>query len=185
MNEEQSDEALMLAYVGGDVRAFDRLFERYAPVILGIGRRHLRNEDDARELLQKTFLRLHGARRDYRPSQPLHPWLMTITMNLVRDSWRRSKRKPVSPLQEEPTPPEADASEGEPLDAGRRAEMLRAALRELPPGQREVIELHWLQERPYAEVAEIVGSSEGAVRVRAHRAYAKLKARLSKLLEDE
>ena len=61
------------------------------------------------------------------------------------------------------------------VDAQERREMLMAALDTLPPGQRDVIELHWFQERPYREIAEIVGSSEGAVRVRAHRAYAKLK----------
>jgi RNA polymerase sigma-70 factor (ECF subfamily) len=46
---------------------------------------------------------------------------------------------------------------------------------QLPTSQREVVELHWFQERPFAEVAQIVGSTEGAVRVRAHRAYKKLR----------
>ena len=49
-----------------------------------------------------------------------------------------------------------------------------------------VVELHWFQERPYAEVATIVGTSEGAVRVRAHRAYATLKQLLvSEIRGDE
>jgi len=48
------------------------------------------------------------------------------------------------------------------------------------------VELHWFQERPYAEVAKIVGTSEGAVRVRAHRAYATLKQLLvSEIRGDE
>jgi RNA polymerase sigma-70 factor (ECF subfamily) len=55
---------------------------------------------------------------------------------------------------------------------------VHAALAKLPSSQREVVELHYFEERPYKEVAEILGTSEGAVRVRAHRAYTTLKALL-------
>lgn len=174
--DEPTDEALMNAYVGGDAQAFERLFARYAGTILGMGRRHLGSDDAARELVQQTFLRLHGARRDFREGERLHPWLMTIVMNLVRDQWRARKRRPTAALEYEPADerPTGDP-EHEGLDRARRARLLREALATLPDGQREVVELHWLQDRPFAEVARIVGSTEGAVRVRAHRAYGKLK----------
>ena len=60
-------------------------------------------------------------------------------------------------------------------NAQERVKLLREAMEKLPPSQREVVELHWFEERPFSEVAQIVGSTEGAVRVRAHRAYKKLK----------
>jgi len=79
--------------------------------------------------------------------------------------------------------PEADFM---PLELRQRSELLHVALEKLPTSQREVVELHWFQERPYAEVAQIVGTSEGAVRVRAHRAYATLKQLLvSEIRGDE
>ena len=176
----------MNAYVAGDGRAFEQLFQRYAATILRVGRRHLGSDDAARELVQQTFLRLHGARRDFREGERLHPWLMTIVMNLVRDQWRARKRKPTSSLEYEPPDgrPTQDA-EHEGLDRARRARLLHQALERLPAGQREVVELHWLQDRPFAEVAEIVGSTAGAVRVRAHRADGKLKELLSAQLERE
>lgn len=171
--EERTDEELMRAYVGGDEAAFRTLFERYAPIIYGMVKRHLKDDDLARELTQQTFFRLHGARFDFRLDSRLRPWLLTIAMNLVREHWRRKKRRPHADVDLEaraaPRPERSD------LELSQRKEALLEALEQLPPSQREVIELHWFQERPYREVAEIVGSSEGAVRVRAHRAYARLK----------
>jgi len=167
----------MAAYVAGDQKAFGGLFTRYAPLLLRIGRRHLGSEDAARELAQQTFLRLHASRRDFNPGQRLHPWLMTIAMNLVRDQWRSRQRKPVVSLEFEPV--DHDGSESLPERADEMRDLHRV-LSALAPAQREVIELHWLQERPFAEVAQVMGISEGAARVRAHRAYGQLKALLLK-----
>jgi len=168
-----SDEELMEAYVHGDEAAFRALFERYAPILLRLTRRHLRNDELAEEIVQQTFFRLHGARNDFRPGSKLRPWIMTIAMNLVREHWRRTKRRKMTSLEvDTQAAPEADFM---PMELRQRSELLHVALEKLPTSQREVVELHWFQERPYAEVAQIIGTSEGAVRVRAHRAYATLK----------
>ncbi|MEO0324796.1 MAG: RNA polymerase sigma factor [Myxococcota bacterium] len=177
--KDPSDEDLMRAYVAGDHEAFQALFDRYAPIVFGMTRRHLRNEDLAREITQQTFFRLHAARNDFRLDSRLRPWLLTIAMNLVREHWRRGKRRKMVELDPETkAAPQAERSR---MELDERSKLLHAALAKLPESQREVVELHWFQERPYKEVAEIVGSSEGAVRVRAHRAYRKLEA----LLEGE
>jgi RNA polymerase sigma factor (sigma-70 family) len=73
----------------------------------------------------------------------------------------------------------APEAEFMPMEIRQRSELLHTALEKLPTSQREVVELHWFQERPYAEIALIVGTSEGAVRVRAHRAYSSLKQLLA------
>lgn len=179
-----TDEQLMDAYVDGDDAAFRILFERYAPILLRLTRRHLRDDELAGEIVQQTFFRLHGARNDFRRGSKLRPWVMTIAMNLVREHWRRSKRRKMTALQvETQAAPEADFM---PLELRQRSELLHVALEKLPTSQREVVELHWFQERPYAEVAQIVGTSEGAVRVRAHRAYMTLKQLLvSEIRGDE
>ena len=179
MPAERSDEDLMRAYVGGDETAFRELFHRYAPMLLGITRRHLGDDELAREIVQQTFFRLHGARRDFRDGSKLRPWVLTIAMNLVREHWRRTKRRKTSPDPDVGTraAPEPDML---PLERQERLDAVRAALARLPDSQREVVELHWFQEHPFAEVAKIVGSSEGAVRVRAHRAYKRLKELLQK-----
>jgi RNA polymerase sigma-70 factor (ECF subfamily) len=177
VTEERSDEDLMRAYVDGDERAFEELFRRYAPIVLGMVRRALRDEELAREITQHTFFRLHGARGDFHQGSRVRPWLLTIAMNLVREHWRRQKRRPHVDLDLDtraaPTP------EKSALELEQRSEAVHAALAKLPSSQREVVELHYFEERPYKEVAEILGTSEGAVRVRAHRAYTTLKALLA------
>ena len=179
-----TDEELMDAYVDGDDAAFRVLFERYAPILLRLTRRHLRDEELSREIVQQTFFRLHGARNDFRRGSKLRPWVMTIAMNLVREHWRRKKRRKMTDLEvDTQAAPEADYM---PIELRQRSALLHGALDKLPVSQREVVELHWFQERPYAEIAEIVGTSEGAVRVRAHRAYTTLKQLLvSEIRGDE
>lgn len=169
---ERTDEELMGAYVGGDPAAFRELFARYAPMLMRQTVRHLRSEELAREVVQQTFFQVHAARNDFNPDRRLRPWVVTIAMNLVREHYRRRKRRRETVLDEarDAVAPIVQS----PIERRERAELLRAAMEKLPPTQREVVELHWFEERPFAEVAEIVGSTEGAVRVRAHRAYKKL-----------
>ncbi len=177
--EDATDEELMRAYVGGDDAAFRVLFERYGPMLYRLTRRHLETDEQAHEIVQQTFFKLHGARNDFRLDSRLRPWITTIAMNLVREHWRRRKRRHHTEFLDErraaPTP------EFMPIEEERRAKRLREALATLPDSQREVVELHWFQELQFAEVARIVGSTEGAVRVRAHRAYTKLKGLLADL----
>ncbi|KPK15058.1 MAG: hypothetical protein AMJ62_10755 [Myxococcales bacterium SG8_38] len=184
LDDGATDEQLMEAYVDGDDGAFRLLFERYAPILLRLTRRHLRDEELAQEIVQQTFFRLHGARNDFRQGSKLRPWIMTIAMNLVREHWRRKKRRQTADLEvDTQASPEPELT---PMELQQRSELLYVALGKLPASQREVVELHWFQERPYAEIAQIVGTSEGAVRVRAHRAYATLKQLLvSEIRGDE
>jgi RNA polymerase sigma-70 factor (ECF subfamily) len=170
--DERGDEELMRAYVGGETAAFRLLFERLGPGLFQMARRHTRSDEEAREIVQGTFLRVHAARNDFRDGARLRPWISTIAMNLVREHWRRGKRKPTTPLDHEP----AAAETKDALETERRAEAVRVAIESLPESQRAVVELHWLQELPFAEVARMLGSTEGAVRVRAHRAYQTLKS---------
>lgn len=174
---DETDEELMEAYRGGDEAAFGRLFERYAPRLGRSLRRRVRNEADADELLQQTFLHLHRARHDFRSGTRLRPWLFTICRNLEREYFRRRMRRPEAPLTLDGR---ADPREApyDPL-VTERARQVREALAQLPRGQREVIELHWLEGLPFKEVALVVGASVTAVKVRAHRGYGRLRTSLA------
>jgi RNA polymerase sigma factor (sigma-70 family) len=170
-----TDEDLMTAYVKGDKAAFRTLFERHSPVLLRVMRHQLRKPEDARDLVQQTFLQLHRSRQDFREGAKLKPWLFTIAMNLKREYFRRAGRRPEAPLS--PDGPE-------PSIAPRGQERVEAqdevvfALGGLPEDQREVILLHWLAGIPLPEVADLVGASLSAVKVRAHRGYAGMRRAL-------
>lgn len=176
-----SDEDLMAAYVAGDADAHRLLFERFAPVLLHLARRQLRDEAEAEDVVQRTFLALHRARHDFREGARLRPWVFTIAMNLVRDTFRRRMRQRESPLELDGR--RDPAVEYDRLERKEDALLVRRALSSLPAEQRQAIELHWLEERPFAEIAKIVGASVSAVKVRAHRGYKRMRAYIE--TEDE
>src|SRR4051812_12481112 len=176
-----SDEDLMAAYIDGDAAAFRTLFNRHAAVLYRLARRRLSSDADARDVVQQTLLQMHRARNDFRRGSRLRPWLFTIAMNLVREHYRRQRRRREQSLENT-----ADVREPvlEPEDsdgARERSARVRAALATLPNNQREVIELHWFENSPYEEIAQIVGASVAAVRVRAHRGYERLREILPEL----
>jgi RNA polymerase sigma-70 factor (ECF subfamily) len=172
-----SDEQLMTAYVEGNQDAFRQLFSRYAPLLARIVHAKLASDEESRDLVQQTFLQLHRARNDYRAGEPLRPWLLTIAYNLIRDRWRTLGRRREEPL--ELAPPQIDAdTPADVLQRRRRAERLHAALTALSPDQRQVVELHWFGGVPLPEVATTLGVSLSAVKVRAYRAYTRLRENL-------
>jgi RNA polymerase sigma-70 factor (ECF subfamily) len=173
----KSDEELMVAYVAGDDGAFRELFTRYAPMLLRMMRRQIRQQEDAGEIVQQTFLQLHRARNDFQVGRRLRPWLMTIAFNLKREYFRRRKRRPEAPLEFEPPA----SSRRHPLERRADIQRLRRALDTLPEGQREVIAMHWFEELSFPEVAEILGLSVSAVKVRAHRGYQALRKALERM----
>ncbi len=166
----------MVRYVAGDERAFEEVFRRYAPRVLGYMRRGYLTGREAEDLAQQTFLQLHRARFDYRPDRPLGPWLMTIARNVKHDFLRRIGRRGV-PAGLEGLEPASDDPGGPRLEA---REAVEGALAHLPASLRRVVELHWLSHLSFAEVAESLGISRSAAKVRAHRAYRALR----RFLED-
>jgi RNA polymerase sigma-70 factor (ECF subfamily) len=176
---EPSDEALMAAYATGDRAAFSALFGRYSALVWRALRRGGIADDVARDLVQQTFLQLHRARRDFRPDKgKVRPWLMTIAYNVKRDYLRSKKRRVEVPLEAERHVGES-ADPGGGLDDEREARRVREAVAKLPPKLRDVIEMHWFMELPFADVADALGVSRSAAKVRAHRAYKKLKEMLA------
>jgi RNA polymerase sigma-70 factor (ECF subfamily) len=131
----------------------------------------------AEDVVQNVLLSIHQARHTYRPERPFGPWLWAIARNAVIDSLRsRGVRTRVEvPLTEiESAPSDAPGPDAEP----GLSPVLSQALAELPPTQREAVELIHLQELSSAEAAEKLGISAVALRVRAHRGYKALRAKL-------
>jgi RNA polymerase sigma factor (sigma-70 family) len=163
----------MSAYVRGDSAAFRLIFERYAPLLMRAMLRGLYLREEAHDLVQQTFLQLHRARADFDAGQKLKPWVFTIAMNLKREYFRRKKRRPERSFDAEATlEPAVPALGAARVDAQRT---LARALAALPADQREVIELHWFDGLEFPEVAQVVGASVSAVKVRAHRGYVRLR----------
>ncbi len=167
-----SDENLMQRYVDGDTDAFRQLYERYAPRLAGMFGRGVSDPTDVADLVQQSFFQFHRARRDFRQGSQVRPWLFSIALNLKRRHFRDRARRHMNSLEREP---QIDATASAEARIVEDADLLHMALKKLREGQREVIELHWFEGLSFAEIAERVGASLSAVKVRAHRGYGRLR----------
>src|SRR6266478_1288884 len=135
------DEQLMLEYAAGDLRAFELLFERWAPRLHAFFRRSLGSAVDADDLLQATFLRVHRARRSFRSGLPLRGWLFTVAARLRIDELRRRHRLANAEEALSWVDEEAQVSSDKQREV-ERALLVQAALARLAESQRMVIHLH-------------------------------------------
>ena len=170
MNESE----LIRRYRSGDEEAFEEIFFTHSPKVSSYVYRRISSPEDARDIVQQTFLNLHRSRSELREDAPLSPWIMTIARNLCHDHLRRQgRRAPTSPIVEAPL-----AGTPHPEDHLARQEsrrVLRNAIDALGRGQQEVLKAHWFEHKPYATIAKELGVSLTAVKVRASRAYEALR----------
>jgi RNA polymerase sigma-70 factor, ECF subfamily len=178
------EDRLMAQYAAGDEGAFQRLFALLAPRVRAFFVRSFADSTVADDLLQTTFLKLHCARSSYRPELPLKPWVFTIAASVRRDELRRRYRLP-------PHVGEAELEQAESgfvfdtlavTTATARADAVRAAINCLPESQRVVLHLHCYEELTFEQIAGALGTTPGAVRVRASRAYERLREELRAFL---
>ena len=169
------DAELVARYLAGDRRAFDDLVRHYQRPIYHLAYRYLRSEADAKDLTQRTFLKVYGALPRFRAESSFRTWIYRIAINLCLNELRDRRRgESSSPevIEQAPAPaPEIDS-----LDAEARGAWLRRAIASLPPKQRMVLELRIYDELPFREVAELVGSTENAAKVNFHHAVKRLRS---------
>jgi RNA polymerase sigma-70 factor (ECF subfamily) len=178
----------MERYVAGDRRAFVMLYRAIEPRVRRQIRARLGNHAGVDDLVQYTMLRAHSARARYcRPAvdadEALVAWYCAIARNVANNFLRSCGRDRLQ-LGDEPETLAAVPHDCEDVEqrsvaeelAQERCAALHAAIAALPPGQRVVVRMHRLEELPMAEVSRRLGVRNGAVRVRAHRAYENLRA---------
>ena len=163
----------MERFVQGQEGAFSELFNRHAGRLQGALRRMVGPAAD--DVLQTTFLSIVKARGRYERGAPFRPWLYTVAVNAARDHLRRHRREEPRPTNELP---EA-AADPTPLPDPGLARTVEAALAKLPENQREAIVLHRFEGFSFKEIAQLLGVTETAVKVRAHRGYERLRVLLA------
>jgi RNA polymerase sigma-70 factor (ECF subfamily) len=140
-------------------RSFERLYQRHVKDVYRYVHAVLRNPDDAEDVTQTTFMNAYRAfQRGERPEQPKN-WLIAIAHNVCRQRFRQLQRRPSElPLFEDA----AEMAVEEPDDA-YTAEDIQRALGQLAFNQRAALVMRELEGRSYAEIAEIMGLTVGAV----------------------
>jgi RNA polymerase sigma-70 factor, ECF subfamily len=151
---------------------FDRI---YSYLHMSVGNRH-----DAEDLTTQTFLKMLEAIGRFRwRSAPFSAWLFRIAHNLAMDHFRAAKR--TQPEEEVPEPPgsEEPSAEDEAMQAIGRQSMLEL-IENLSPEQQQVLTLKFVFNFPNAEVATILGKTEGAIKSLQHRALVSLQKQLTR-----
>src|SRR5438105_11026447 len=151
---------------------FDRI---YSYLHMSVGNRH-----DAEDLTTQTFLKMLEAIGRFRwRSAPFSAWLFRIAHNLAMDHFRATKR--TQPEEEVPEPPgseEASAEEQAMHSIGRQS--MLELIENLSPEQQQVLTLKFVFNFPNAEVATILGKTEGAIKSLQHRALVSLQKQLTR-----
>lgn len=163
------DRDLILGAQRGDVDAFGELVRRYQSAVFNVAYRMVGNRSDAEDAAQETFLKAFGAIARFDAERPLGPWLKRITTNHCLN-WLQSSRAKTTSVVTDMTFPGQEAetmdqyAQSKPLPEQtiirqETAEQLRAAIWQLPPHYRAVIELRHFQNLSYDEMAETLQRS--------------------------
>ena len=165
-----------------DSSNFDEIVARYQPQVARLAHRLLGWRDHAgvEDVVQEVFLVALTRLDTFRGDASLSTWLSGITINQCRAHRRRSLlrlrwlREKWNRHDSTHQPPEVDET----------SQQVRAAVAELPPRNREVIVLFYLEEFSVAQIAELLGVKNNAIEVRLHRARQRLKTQLAALIGD-
>jgi RNA polymerase sigma-70 factor (ECF subfamily) len=170
------DAAVMGAFVQKDPEAARQLYDRFASRIYGLGLTLFRNQTDAEDLVQDTFLKMLRTGSAFDPGRgSLDAWILLNARGLSIDRLRRRSNE-ARKLAAQPAVPEASPEPGPEWSAEVRDLVRRAggAMVNLTPRQRSVVELTYLGQRTTREAAEILGIPRGTVKSRASSAIAVL-----------
>ena len=175
-DDEETDLALTERWQGGDERAASALVARHAPALARFAA-SLGEWQEVDEIVQDTFVRAFGSLESFRGESSLRTWLFTILRRLVLDRRRAARRGGEAVALEDA----GLATEHGPLEgmiADETQGRVEAAVQRLTRMQREVFTLRVSEGLSYKEIADVLGSTEGAARVHYHNALRAVKEAL-------
>ncbi|HEX6639909.1 MAG TPA: RNA polymerase sigma factor [Thermoanaerobaculia bacterium] len=174
-----NDQELMRIVQSGDYSPASEIYDRYSGRIYNFAFRFLKNSEAAEDATQEVFVKMLKHANQFHGDAKLSTWLFSITANFCRDYLRKADNKSKESddvLLTLPTPSELAPDRN--LERRQTEQRVRRALDSLTAEQREAILLSRYQGLSYAEIAQIAGCSEGAVKTRVFRAMETLKKTL-------
>lgn len=166
---------LLRRFALGEIDAFEALVRQFQGDIFAWTVRIVRDPGMAEDLTVETLWRIYQARHQFRPDGNFGAWARRIATNLAIDHLRH-KRPEESLLTDPAAAPPPDR-----LHQQETREKIRQAFRRLPAKLQVAATLALLEERPYAEIADALGTSVGAVKLRVFRAVRILRRQLNRL----
>jgi RNA polymerase sigma-70 factor (ECF subfamily) len=198
MTEPTGQAELVARAREGDQAAFEALVRATYADTYTLAKRLTGNEEDARDVVQESYLRAYRGLKRFRGDAQFTTWLYRITANCANTHMGKRSRRRTEPLPDDLAGHAAlvdrdpDRDPAARADASLLRERLEGALDDLPPKLRSVVVLRDIYDMPHEEIAANLGISESAAKVRLHRARRKLREQVfpgrsadSDLLDDE
>ena len=169
-----TDEELMTAVKNGDLQPASLLFERYHKRIFNYLVRMTIDVSAAEDLTQNAFLRMLKYRNSFKEDSKFQPWIYQIARNVFSDEYQRTKMWKTSDVDSERIREHlADMDDSE--IQSERERLLHKSMEKLSDEQKELLILTRFQRMKYEEVAEIHNTTVANIKVKVHRAIAKLR----------
>jgi len=185
----RTDNQLVELVLAGDSHAFEQLFDRHKRMVAGLAARYFRRHEDIEELVQIAFAKAYTelAKFNGKYDRSFASWLGRITINTCFDTLRVKRRRPETldcELSEEETGTLIDSlsHEGCHTDDIQMRDLADKLLSRLSPQDRALLEMLYTDEMSVAEIADVMGTSQSNVKVRAWRARGQLRKLAGKLM---
>ena len=181
-SEEVSDAELVAKSQDGDKKAFEQLVVRNQDLVFSLAFKLSGNRDLANDIAQESFIRAWRAIEKFRGDSAFSTWIYRITVNTAWTLRKKAKKHSLANIEDTQEPIVIDEKKDPELIAinSDLSFVLKQALNKLPMEQRIIVELKNIEGRSHKEIAEYLGITVTAAKVRLHRAHQKLRV----LLED-
>ena len=173
---QEEDHGCLLRAQSGDTRSLAELYDRYTPLLYPVVLRILRRPDDAEDALQETWIQVWKRSATYDPRRgTVAAWLLTVARTRALDRYRSVASRNRAESQVDPEPPNLPS--GPPESAARRqlGERVRAALAQLAPHQRQVLEIAYFEGLSQSEIADRLSAPLGTVKSWTRQALTRLR----------
>lgn len=159
-----------------NARAFEMLMKRYTSQVYGAALRLMKDEENAQEVTQMTFIQAYRQLDSWR-GENFGAWVTIIANHIALRMLEKEKRRQTDPLDENIDPPDESYDE----QKEQQLQAMEAAIAQLPDTDRQIIQWHYYESIPLQTIAQRLGQTENNIKVRIFRIREKLKRRI----EDE
>jgi RNA polymerase sigma-70 factor, ECF subfamily len=181
LNRVDQDQIWVKSTLAGNQAAFGELVRAHQNAVYNLAYRMLGERTEAEDAAQETFLRAYSNLDRYDMDRPFRTWLLSITSNHCIDRLRKRRLQLFS--LDEGSPIQFSSDEPEPEDTvitNERDRLIQEMLSQLPPDYRAAVVLHYWYDVSYAEIADMLNTTESAVKSRLFRARQALAEKMSK-----
>lgn len=179
----KSDEQIILGCQQGKRKAYNQLFDMYAPVMLGVCMRYCKNRIDAEDVMQDGFIKVFGQIHKFRFEGSFEGWMKRIMINAAIDNYQANlKRAFVEDLENSASEP-FDQDDDLPEDVSIPHSKLMEMIQELPDGYRMVFNLYAIENFNHKEIGALLGVTENTSKTQLMKARRLLKKKIEALVQ--